>query len=70
MNINQDVLRVIKPYIDEAIAKAIGGITKGSGESLPTSADFVGQLFLKTGDGLYVSTGTTTPAWKAITLAE
>ena len=78
-NINKDVLRVIKGYIDEAVAGAkasveakTGEVYKGKGDDLPTSADYVGQLFIKTGStnpGLYVSTGTTTPGWKTVTHA-
>jgi hypothetical protein len=67
-NINKDVLRVINGYIDEKI----GEISAGKGDSLPTAADFIGQLFVKTGStnpGLYVSTGTTTPGWKAVSHA-
>lgn len=69
MNINKDVLRVIQGYIDEAV----GALFSGSGDSLPTSASKVGQLFIRTGStdpGLYVSTGTTTPGWKAVSHAE
>jgi hypothetical protein len=78
-NINKDVLRVIKGYIDEALAETeasaeakTGEIYKGKGDDLPTSADFVGQLFIKTGStspGLYVAPGTTTPGWKTVTHA-
>jgi len=75
-NINKDVLRVIKPYIDEAASSAassaVGAVFKGKGDDLPSSADVVGQLFIKTGStnpGLYVSTGTTTPGWKAVSHA-
>jgi hypothetical protein len=78
-HINKDVLRVIKGYIDEALAETeasaeakTGEIYKGKGDDLPTSADFVGQLFIKTGStnpGLYISTGTTTPGWKTVTHA-
>lgn len=41
-------------------------------DSLPAKADFIGQLFVRTGNtdpGLYVSTGTTTPGWKAVSHA-
>jgi hypothetical protein len=79
-HINKDVLRVIKGYIDGALAETeasaeakTGEIYKGKGDDYPTSADFVGQLFIKTGStnpGLYVSTGTTTPGWKAVSHAE
>lgn len=44
----------------------------GKGDSLPASAAFVGQLFVRTGatsPGLYVSTGTSTPGWKTVTHA-
>lgn len=74
-NINKDVLRVIKGYIDEALAETdekTGEIYAGKGDSLPTAADFIGQLFIKTGStnpGLYVSTGTTTPGWKTVSHA-
>lgn len=39
-----------------------------SGESTPAKADFIGQLFVKTGTGagLYISSGTTTPGWTLI----
>ena len=42
------------------------------GDTLPAAADFVGQLFVRTGTtdpGLYVSTGTTTPGWKTVSHA-
>ena len=74
-NINKDVLRVIKGFIDEAVGGAeakTGEVYKGKGDDLPTSADYIGQLFIKTGStnpGLYVATGTTTPGWKAVSHA-
>ena len=76
MNYNQDIWRVIEEKVNavvgEATAAAVAKITKGQGDTLPTAADFVGQLFVKTGTtnpGLYVSTCTTTPGWKAVSHA-
>ena len=92
---NADAVRLVKPYVDNAIAAAIssaltnaltaedgaiktaianavGKYFKGTGDSLPASADVVGQLFVRTGatsPGLYVSTGTTTPGWKTVSHA-
>lgn len=92
---NADAVRLVKPYVDNAIAAAIssaltnaltadngaiktaianavGKYFKGTGDSLPASADMVGQLFVRTGatsPGLYVSTGTTTPGWKTVSHA-
>ena len=69
MNINADVLRVIKPYIDEAIATATTAVYKGKGDDLPAAADKIGQLFVKTGatnPGVYIATGTTTPNWTLV----
>ena len=73
MNYNQDIWRVIEEKVNavvgDAITAAVTKITKGQGDTLPTAADFVGQLFVKTGStnpGLYISTGTTTPDWKAV----
>ena len=71
-NINKDVVRVIESYIEEKVGEALGGFIV-IGDSVPTSASKVGQLFLRTGatdPGLYVSTGTTTPGWKAVSHAE
>ena len=77
MNYNQDAWRLVeakvKAEISAAVSAATQGAIKGKADDLPTSADFVGQLFVKTGatnPGLYVSTGTTTPGWKAVTHAE
>lgn len=55
----------------ETKAAAAVGVFISKAASLPTKADFVGQLFVKTGDdaGLYVSTGTTTPGWKTVSHA-
>lgn len=92
---NADAVRLVKPYVDNAIAAAIssaltnaltaedgaiktaianavGKYFKGTGDSLPASADVIGQLFVRTGatsPGLYVSTGTTTPGWKTVSHA-
>ena len=92
---NADAVRLVKPYVDSAvaaaissaltnaltaddgaiktaIANAVGKYFKGTGDSLPASADMVGQLFVRTGatsPGLYVSTGTTTPGWKTVSHA-
>ena len=92
---NADAVRLVKPYVENAIAAAIspaltnaltaddgaiktaianavGKYFKGTGDSLPASADVVGQLFVRTGatsPGLYVSTGTTTPGWKTVSHA-
>jgi hypothetical protein len=92
---NADAVRLVKPYVENAIASAIsaaltnaltaddgaiktaianavGAYFKGTGDSLPASADVVGQLFVRTGatsPGLYVSTGTTTPGWKTVSHA-
>ena len=64
---NSDAVRLVKPYIDKAIADAVGAFI-GTGGTLPTTAKMIGELFVKTGDdaGLYVATGTTTPGWKAV----
>ena len=83
MNYNQDIWRAIEEKVNAVVsaaqtaaettaATALAKLTKGQGDTLPTAADFVGQLFVKTGTtnpGLYVSTGTTTPGWKAISHA-
>ena len=92
---NADAVRLVKPYVENAIAAAIssaltnaltaedgaiktaianavGKYFKGTGDSLPASADVIGQLFVRTGatsPGLYVSTGTTTPGWKTVSHA-
>ncbi len=88
---NADAVRLVKPYVDNAIAAAIisaitgalaeGGAVKtaiaaavkemyaGSGDTLPTSSEKIGQLFVKTGatnPGLYISAGTTTPGWTLV----
>lgn len=71
-NYNKDAVRLVKPYIDAAIKEALGGFIV-IGDTEPSSAAAVGQLFLRTGStnpGLYVSTGTTTPGWKAVSHAE
>ena len=55
-----------------AAAAAVAVFFKGKADTLPTAADFIGQLFVRTGStspGLYVSTGTTTPGWKAVSHA-
>lgn len=70
---NQDAVRLVETFVKEEAAKAVGVFIKGKADDLPTAADFVGQLFVKTGTtnpGLYVATGTTTPAWKAVEHAE
>lgn len=70
-NINKDVIRVIESYIEEKIGDALGDFIVIS-DSEPSSASKVGQLFLRTGSnnpGLYISTGTTTPGWKAVSHA-
>lgn len=80
MEPNQDAVRLVKPYVDKkageaasaAANAAVGKLFKGEGDDLPTAADKIGQLFIKTGStnpGLYVSTGTTTPGWKTVTHA-
>lgn len=53
---------------NQGAARLINPLFKGAGDTLPATADNVGQLFVKTGDdaGLYVATGTTTPGWKAV----
>lgn len=80
MNYNQDIWRLIKEKVEAEInaaktaaetaaATELAKLTKGQGDNLPAAADFVGQLFVKTGatnPGLYISTGTTTPGWKAV----
>ena len=77
MNYNQDAWRLVEEKVkaeissavSTAITNAVKGVIKGKADDLPTAADFVGQLFVKTGatnPGLYVSTGTTTPGWKAV----
>jgi hypothetical protein len=68
---NADAVRLVKPYIDKAIADAVGAFIS-TGGTLPTAAKNKGELFVKTGEdaGLYVSTGTTTPGWKAVSHAE
>lgn len=72
MNFNQDIWRAVEAKVSEAVANATQGAIKGKGDTLPDTADFVGQLFIKTGatnPGLYSATGTTTPGWKAVELA-
>lgn len=76
MGYNQDAWRMVKDKVEETSATAASaatkGLVKGKADDLPTAADFVGQLFVKTGTtnpGLYVSTGTTTPGWKAVSHA-
>ena len=80
MEPNQDAVRLVKPYVDKkageaasaAANAAVGKLFKGEGDDLPTAADKIGKLFIKTGStnpGLYVSTGTTTPGWKAVSHA-
>lgn len=83
MNYNQDIWRAIEEKVNAVVSAAqtaaertaateLAKLTKGQGDDLPTAADFVGQLFVKTGTtnpGLYVSTGTTTPGWKAVSHA-
>lgn len=57
---------------EEKAAAAVAVYIKGMADDLPAAADFIGQMFIKTGatnPGLYSSTGTTTPAWKKVTLA-
>ena len=77
MNYNQDAWRLVEEKVkaeisaavSTAISDAVQGAIKGKADTLPTAADFVGQLFVKTGTtnpGLYVSTGTTTPGWKPV----
>ena len=68
---NADAVRLVKPYIDAAIKEALGDFINKGG-ALPTAAKAVGELFVKTGEdaGLYISTGTTTPGWKAVSHAE
>ncbi len=83
--ITELVTPIIKKAIDDALtdaateattiaaaqAAAAVGVFISKAASLPTKADFVGQLFVKTGDdaGLYVSTGTTTPGWQTVSHA-
>lgn len=87
MEANQDAVRLVKPYVDQKITEAVAtagaaattavatatqGVIKGKADALPAAADFVGQLFIRTGatdPGLYVATGTTTPGWKAVSHA-
>lgn len=80
MEANADAVRLVKPYVDAGDATNLASaktyadgklatLFKGAGDNLPTAADRIGQLFIKTGatnPGLYVSTGTTTPGWKAV----
>ena len=73
MGYNQDAWRMVEEKVkaeaSSAASAATQGIVKGKADDLPTAADFVGQLFVKTGTtnpGLYISTGTTTPGWKAV----
>ena len=77
MNYNQDAWRLIEEkvnaVVNSAVSTAINAATQGAikdkGDTPPDSADFVGQLFIRTGatdPGLYVSTGTTTPGWKLV----
>ena len=74
MNYNRDAWRLVEEKVkaeissavSTAITNAVKGVIKGKADDLPTSADFVGQLFIKTGTtnpGLYCATGTTTPGW-------
>lgn len=76
MEANQNAVRLVKPYVDkkagDAANASVGKLFKGEGDNLPTAADKIGQLFIKTGStnpGLYVSTGTTKPGWKAVSHA-
>ena len=83
---NQDAWRMVEEKVKDEIsaseeasaataeqkaADAVG-VFISKGETLPSSAEMVGQLFVKTGTsaGLYVSTGTTTPGWKAVSHAQ
>ena len=89
---NADAVRLVKPYVENAIAAAISSaittaltaddgaiktaianavktVYAGSGDTLPSSSDKIGQLFVKTGatnPGLYISAGTTTPGWTLV----
>lgn len=68
---NQDAWRLVEEPVRDAAKKAVAEFVS-KGDALPSAADFVGQMFVKTGStgaGLYVATGTTTPGWKAVTLA-
>lgn len=70
--VNEVVSSTVTSTVTSAVSAAVAGITKGKGDDLPAAADFVGQLFVKTGTtnpGLYVSTGTETPGWKAVSHA-
>ena len=85
--ITELVMPIIKKAIDDALtdaateattiaaaqaAAAVKVFIVGKADDLPAKADFVGQLFVKTGTtnpGLYVSTGTTTPGWKTVSHA-
>lgn len=69
---NQDAWRLVEEKVAEAVAAATQGAVKGKGDTLPDAADFIGQLFVRTGEtdpGLYVATGTTTPGWKTVSHA-
>lgn len=80
MGYNQDAWRMVEEKVTEvatsaantAASAATQGLVKGKADTLPTSADFVGQLFIKTGTtnpGLYSATGTTTPGWTLVALS-
>lgn len=80
MAYNQDAWRMVEEKVTEkcdaakaaaqtAAATELAKLFKGKADDLPAAADFIGQLFVKTGNtnpGLYISTGTTTPGWKAV----
>lgn len=80
MGYNQDAWRMVEEKVkaeassaaSSAASAATQGLVKGKGDSLPAAADFVGQLFIRTGTtnpGLYSATGTTTPGWTAVALS-
>ena len=67
--VEEKVREVVSGAVTTAVSAAVAGITKGKADDLPAAADFIGQLFVKTGNtnpGLYISTGTTMPGWKSV----